>query len=489
MSTTAPVRRLPLAGTFVVILTGVLAYSILQSLVTPVLPTIQREFHTSQSTVTWALTANLLSASVLTPILGRVGDKVGKKRIFVAALITISFGSLLAALAGSIGVLIIARVIQGAGGGVLPLAFGIIREEFPAEKVSGAVAFAAALTAVGGGLGLVLAGPIVENLGYHWLFWIPLIVCVSATVATYTFIPESRTHTPGPISVIGGLLLSAWLVALLLAISNGPRWGWGSAATLGLLTLGILLAIAWYVAESRSPAPLIDMRMMRRNAVWTTNLVALLFGASMFAAFAYVPAVVQAPESTGYGFGASVSMSGLFLLPLTVCMFLVGTVSARLANLFGAKRVVFTGAALMAGGYAILAFARHQRWEIFVATGIIGIALGLGFAAMANLIVEAVPPEQTGVATGMNANIRIVGGAIGAAVTTTVIAAGVGPDEFPTEAGYTHGFALLTGIAILASLAALLVPAGRRGHVEQVESPHAELALVVGGTLLGSEPE
>ena len=173
---TRSLERASYKATFVVLLLGVTAYSLLQSLVVPVLTTIQHDLHTSQGTVTWVLTVYLLSASIFTPILGRVGDMVGKERMLVVTLVALAVGSVLAGLAHSIGVLIVARAIQGIGGAVLPLSFGIIRDEFPATKVAAGVGVVAAMAAVGGGAGIVLAGPIVEHLDYHWLFWIPLII-------------------------------------------------------------------------------------------------------------------------------------------------------------------------------------------------------------------------------------------------------------------------------------------------------------------------
>src|ERR1700733_13083906 len=262
--------------TFGVLTLGIAAFALLQSLVVPVLTTVQHQLHTSQDTVTWVLTAYLLSASIMTPILGRVGDMTGKKRVFVAALVALAVGSLLAALAPSIGVMIVARVIQGAGGGMLPVAFGIIRDEFPPGKVAGAVGVLAALTAVGAGLGIVLAGPIVDALNYHWLFWLPLMLTVVAAVAAVAFVPESPVRTPGRISWLPAVLLSGWLVALLVALSEAPVWGWGSSRGVGLLAGAVVLAAGWVTAELRVATPLIDMKMMRRTAVWTNNLVALL---------------------------------------------------------------------------------------------------------------------------------------------------------------------------------------------------------------------
>src|SRR5580693_8442682 len=205
-------RRPHYQVTFAILAVGIGAYALLQSLVIPVLTTVAKELHTTQDAVTWVLTAYLLSASICTPILGRVGDMIGKERVFVIALGALAAGSLLAAIAPSIGVMIVARVIQGAGGGMLPVAFGIIRDEFPAAKVAGAVGALAALTAVGGGLGIVLAGPIDEALNYHWLFWLPLILTVAAGVCALLLVPESPVRNPGRISWLPAVLLSAWLV-------------------------------------------------------------------------------------------------------------------------------------------------------------------------------------------------------------------------------------------------------------------------------------
>jgi EmrB/QacA subfamily drug resistance transporter len=488
--------RTPHQITFFVLAAGVAAFALLQSLVSPVLPTIQAELHTSQSAVTWVLTAYLLSASIFTPILGRVGDMVGKERMFIAALAALALGSLIAAVAGSVEIMIVARVIQGIGGAVLPLAFGIIRDEFPKEKVAGAVGLIAALAAVGIGVGIVLAGPIVDALSYHWLFWIPMIVTLLAAVAAHLLIPESPVRTPGRITLAAPVLLAGWLVSLLLAVSKGREWGWGSGQTLGLIVLAVVLAAIWVRVESRSKSPLIDMKMMRVPAVWTTNLVALMMGVGMYAVFAFLPSFMQTDSSAGYGFGLSVTGSGLLLLPMTVMMFVLGLLAGRLAARFGSKAVLVAGAAISIAPFAMLAVAHDHSWEVGVATGLIGVGLGMAFAAMSNLIVSAVPPEQTGVASGMNANIRTIGGSIGAAVMSSIVTAGATADGVPKESGYTAGFAVLAAAALLATAAAVLVPVLRApveapgdGDDADAELSHAELALVAGGTIRGDEPE
>ena len=385
------------------------AYALLQSLVVPALPVLRHDLHTSTSGVAWVFTAYLLAASVVTPIAGRLGDMYGKKRVLVVTLSGLAAGSLLAAVVTSLPLMIVARTIQGLGGAIFPLAFGIIRDELPRERVAGAIALVSGILGIGGGLGIVLAGPILQHLSYHWLFWIPFVVTALAAAAALAFIPESTNREPGNIHWLGGVLLSAWLVALLVAVSEGATWGWTSAKTIGLIVVSAVAAAAWVRAETRSRHPLVDMKMMRLSGVWTTNAAALLLGFGMYSAFILIPEFVQTPTSTGYGFGASVSQSGLFLVPTTIALVITSPISGRLSNVLGSKVPLVLGSTITTLAFVVLAVA-GLRWEIYLASMLVGVGVGFAFATMANLIVEAVPPGQTGVATGMNTIVRTIGG-------------------------------------------------------------------------------
>ena len=478
--------------TYVVLTTPVVAFALLQSLVIPVLPTIQAALHTTQNHVSWVLTAYLLSASVLTPIIGRMGDMWGKKRVLVMAIVALAAGCALSALAGSLPVMLVGRVISGCGGGIIPLAFGIFREELPKDKIPGAVGFVSSVAAAGVGLGLVLAGPIVHNLSYRWLFWTPMLLLVATALAAYLIVPESRSRAPSGISWSAGVLLAAWLVALLLGVSEGPTWGWASGPVLGLLVAAVVLAGAWMAVETRSDHPLIDMRMMRIPVVWTANLVALLIGVGMYSFFAFVPQVLQSPRSTGYGFGASITESGLLMLPNSAGAFIVGALCGRLAVRFGAKALLLGGTVVNVLPLVLLVVARDQKWEIVLSTGGVGIGMGLAFAAMSALIVEGVPVDQTGVASGMNANIRTIGGSVGIALMTSVITGSAHGAALPTDHGYTLGFLVPAVAALVAVAAAVLVPSGLRAPTtEELEEAHLhpELGLLPGGTLVGEDPE
>jgi predicted MFS family arabinose efflux permease len=329
----------------------------------------------------------------------------------------------------------------------------------------------------------------VAALDYHWLFWLPMILTVIAAVSAVLFVPESPVRTPGRISWLPAVLLSAWLVALLVALSEAPDWGWGSARVLGLLATAVVLGVGWVIAELRAATPLIDMSMMRRTAVWTNNLVALLIGVGMYATFAFLPEFVQTPPAAGYGFGASITRSGLMLLPSAITMFTVGMFAGRLARRFGGKALVVAGCLIGAGAMAILAFAHEQPWQIYSSNALTGVGFGLAFSAMSALVVAAVPASQTGVASGMNANIRTIGGSIGAAAMASIVTSHLAPSGLPQESGYTIGFAAMAGGLVLAALAGLLIPSARRLRQQAGEPEHAEMAMVAGGTVVGDKSE
>jgi MFS family permease len=447
--------------TFLLLAAAGVSYSLLQSLVAPALPDLQHALHASVSSVSWVLTAYLLSASIATPLIGRLGDMYGKERLLVAILVLLCAATVVSALATTLPVMLVGRVLQGAAGGIFPLAFGIIRDEFPRDRIAGAIGFMSALLGVGGGAGVVLAGPIVDHLSYHYLFWLPLIPLVAATVAIHLFVPESPVRVAGRVNWPGALLMSGGLAAVLVAVSETSAWHWLSARTLLLLGGGVALLAAWVRSEVRSDHPLVDMQMMRIRGVWTTNAVAFLLGFGMYASFLLLPDYVETPARAGYGFGASVTGAGLFMLPSTVTMLLFGAQTGRLEKRFGSKPPLLAGAALAASSYALLALARGDRFEVYVAAGLLGAGIGLAFAAMVNLIIENVGPAETGIATGMNTVTRTVGGAFGGAAAGSLLEATVGAGGFPSAHGYTQAFAACAFALAFGLLVGLAIPPRR----------------------------
>jgi MFS family permease len=456
--TPSPNRRGGHALTFSVLIVAVAAFALLQSFVLPALPLIQAQYSTNQITVTWVMTAYLLSASIATPVVGRLGDALGKQRMMVATLAIVAVGCLGGALAPTIGWLIVARVVQGVGGGVLPLAFAIIHDELPSHRAGSAVSALASLAAIGFGGGIILTGPIVEHLGFDWLFWLPMGATACAAVATVWCVPGSRTRSTGRVSTCSGLLLTGWLATLLLAVSQGNVWGWSSPTVVGLFLTALVLFPGWVWMELHVSVPLIDMALVRERGIWTANLIALLVGMGVFASLAFLPQLMQTPPEAGYGLGASISESGRLLVPFAVFSFVVGLFAARLVRLVGAGPVMCAGSLTSALAFTLIATFHDHAWQLYLWTSLMGIGSGAVFSTLARVVLAAAPIEQSGVASGINANIRTIGGAVGSAVMASLVTARMSGSGHPMEAGYTIGFLVLACALAAAAGVALLLP-------------------------------
>lgn len=441
---------------------GGLAFAVLQSLVAPALATIAYDLQASTSDASWVLTAYLLSAAVLTPIISRLGDMIGKRKTLIAVLATLLVGTLVAALAPNLGVLIAARVLQGAAGAILPLSIGIVRDELPPEKVGVTIGLVSAVFGVGIGVGIVAAGPIVEHLSWHWLFWLPLALVVVALLGVVFGTKDTAVRTPGRLDLLGTATLTTSLVSLLLAIGKGAEWGWGSGKTLGLLALGVVAMVGFVLIELRVSAPLVDVRLMRLRGVWTANVVSIAFGFVMFGTFVLVPNLLQLPEATGYGFGKSVTQAGLFLLPTVVMMIVSAPVAALLETKGGPKTPMVIAAVFAMVAFIIPTISHEHTWQLVVSGLLTGAGVGLAFSSMSNAIIEAVPAAQTTEAIGVNTITRTIGSSIGTAVIAALLTGHATPQGMPTDDAFSIGFIACIAVGAIAIIAALVAPSARR---------------------------
>lgn len=439
---------------FAAIATAFAAVASLQSLLIPVLSVIGDDLGADAVGQSWIITSWLITAAVATPLLGRAGDLVGRRRVFLAAIATVAIGTIMAALAPNLTVLLLARVLQGLGGAIFPLGFGIARDTFEAHRVPSVIGALSAIMAVGSGLGTVISGPIAEWLGWRALFALPLILAAAAGIFAARGVVDASGRASGGINVTAAVLLSGWLVALLLPLSAGNQWGWGSPAVWGLLAVAAVLLVAWVMVELRSRAPLVDMRMMRIPGVWTTNLTALLTGAGMFGFWAFLPRLAETPATSGYGLGASVTVTGLIMLPMLVTMATVGFVIGPVSRRIPFPALLSAGAAISALASLSVALFHDSAWQLALAAAALGIGTGLTTSATPNLIVQSVPSEQTGIATGINANIRTIGGALGTTIFTAVIGASV-VAGMPSEAGFVAAFIVGTALTAIGAVAPL----------------------------------
>ncbi|WUI03036.1 MFS transporter [Spirillospora sp. NBC_00431] len=449
----------------VALVAGVLAASLGQTIVLAVLPEFARGLDASTTEVTWVLTAFMLSSAVATPIAGRLGDLVGYRRVLVGCLCCFTVGSLVCALAGgSLGVLIGGRALQGVAGGVFPLAFGIARTAVPPARLPGVIALLSAMFGIGGAAGMVVAGPLVDVLGTSWLFWGTLVLG-GAALAAVPALPAVRPSRGGRLDLGGAVLLSGALVCLLLAISQGRPWGWGSAAVVGLFAGGAVLLAAFGVLESRIGDPLVDLRLMGRRGQATTNLATFVVAMAMFGAITLVPRFVQTPAGAGYGFGSSPSEAGLLMLPMALVMLVASPAAARLGHRRGGRAPLVAGAVCAAASLAVLAAAHGHLVNFYLVGLLIGAGYGLAFAAMGILIVQDAPVRQTGVATGINTIVRTTAAAVGAQLAAVLLEARTPPDgPAPDESGYTLGFTVFAVLGVAAVAAGALVPGRSDGQ-------------------------
>jgi EmrB/QacA subfamily drug resistance transporter len=459
---TAEHGRRPNSTAIIVYLSlGGLSFAVLQSLVAPALSTIGKDLGASTSAASWVLTAYLLSASVLTPILGRLGDMVGKRRVLIVVLTILLAGAVLAALAPNLGVLIVARALQGAAGAVMPLSIGIVRDELPKEKVSVTIGLLSAIFGIGAGVGIVAAGPIVEHLSWHWLFWLPAVLVVIALLGAVFGMPESPVRKPGRLDLAGTVVLAVALVAILLAVSEGQTWGWGDVKTVGLLIVGAIALVAFVFVELRVAEPLIDVRLFAVRGVWTAHVVALVFGFAMFGTFVLVPTILQLPSALGYGFGKDVTQAGLFLLPTVVMMVIAGPIAGILVRRVGPKPPMLIGGVAIVAAFLIPAVSHAAIAEIVVSGLLTGVGIGMALAACSNAIIESVPANQTGEAISANTVVRTIGSSVGTAVIAALITSHSTPQGLPTDDAFTIGFWACTAVAVLAVVAALAAPSMR----------------------------
>ena len=447
------------------------AFALQQTLVFPALSTFQREFDTSTAWATWVVTAFLVSGAVLTPILGRLGDQYGKARLLTVSLALFVAGCLGAALAWSIWVLIAFRALAGAGAALFPLSFAIIRDEFPPEKVKVGIGLMSAVFGVGGGFGIVLSGVIVDHLSWRVLFLVGAIPVLLAIVLVHRFVPESPIRERSRVDIPGALLLSGALVSLMIGLTEGENWGWGSAGVVGLAVVSAVLFFAWGRFELSTRSPMVDMRMLAYRPVLLTNVTTLIAGFALFGCFVLVPTFVETDSSHGYGFDATATLGGLYLLPSSIALLFAGPIAGVVGRRVGSKWPLVAGLLLISLSAALLATTHDEPWHVAAATAVLGGGVGLAFAAVAALVAENVRPTETGVATGVNTVVRMIGAVVGGQIAAALLTADtIGNSSIPAESAFTTAFTLSAVAAFLATFVALSIdrrPAERR--VEALE--------------------
>ncbi|MYQ44641.1 MFS transporter [Streptomyces sp. SID4985] len=436
--------------------------AVMQTLLVPVIKDLPQLLGTEPSNATWVLTSTLLSGAVATPIMGRLGDLYGKRRMLVLSLAVMVAGALVSALTSQLIVMIVGRTLQGFAMGAIPLGIGLMRDMLPREKLGSAMALMSSSIGVGGGLALPAAALVAQHTDWHVLFYGAAGLGVLAIALTLLVVPESPARAEGSFDLLGALGLSAGLVLLLLPVTKGSDWGWASGTTLGLFGAAVAVLLLWGVYELRTAAPLVDLRTTARREVLLTNLASIMVGVSFYVVSLVLPQLLQLPTATGYGLGQSMVVAGLCVAPLGLTMMFTAPVYARLSARYGPRTTLLIGLLVIAVGYAGGLGLMHAAWQTIITSVVLGAGIGLAYSSLPALIVGAVPASETGAANGLNTLMRSIGTSVSSAVIGMVLANTAQPIggglAIPTMHGFRVSFLIATAAVLVGITLAFFLP-------------------------------
>jgi MFS family permease len=436
--------------------------AIMQTLVTPLIAELPQILHTSPSNAAWVITVTLLVAAVCVPVVGRLGDLVGKRRMLLACSAPLILGSVVCAFASDVVTMIVGRGLQGMGMGMVPLGIALLRDVVPAEKLSGSIALVSASMGIGGAIGLPLAAAVAQYANWRALFWGSAALAAVVAVLVFLLVPDVPAGARGQrFDLPGAIGLGVGLVCLLLAVSKGADWGWASATTLGLFAVAVAVLLAWGGWEVRTTDPLVDLRTTARPRVLLTNVASVFVGFGMYASMLVMPQLLQFPEATGYGLGQSMLAAGLWIAPGGLTMMLVSPLGGKLTDARGPKFTLVCGTLVLAAGYFASMALIGSPWGVMLVTIITSSGVGLAYGAMPALIMSSVPIAETAAANGFNTLMRSLGTSIGSAVIGVILAqmtTSLGGHTLASEAGLRTALLVGGGLALVSAGIAAVIP-------------------------------
>lgn len=426
-----------------------LCTSIVASTGALLVPSIARAFNVPVGAAQWMLTVNLLVGAVATPIMGRLSDGPHTKRLILVAMSIILLGSLLAAVTTNFVLFLLGRAMQGVSYGIVPIAVALVRKRYPEDKIVASISVLAITGAMGIGIGYPVTGMIAGTGDYRWAFWFAFTFVATAIIVVAVFVPDTRDNKAPrrKFDFVGALLLGLGLGSLLLAISEGPRFGWFSSPIIGALALSALILAFWVHVELRIDNPLVNLRLLKQSAVRLANGAGLVLGSALYMAIPIAALIVQAPLSTGWGLALPVFWAGFVSLPQSIGSFVANRVFQVLPSRLRLAVLLTAGVAIITCSALLLLIWHDTLWQLLLGLFFFGCGIGISSSAMPSLIARNVAASELGSAISFNQVIFTTGGSIGSAIASSVLSTTTSADLLPSAAGIDLALANAAGLA------------------------------------------
>ncbi len=433
--------------------------AVVSSLGAPLIPTLARDDGVSLSTGEWILTITLLTGALATPVMGRLADGPRQRAVILIALGAVVVGCVLAAVSNGFTVLIIGRALQGVGLGLLPVAMAIARRNLPWDAARQTIATLSVTGAIGAGLGYPVTGLIAQFLNFRAAYWFGAITVTGALVSAALVLPPRSAGTSRRFDVVGAGLLSLAVIGVSVVLSEGGGWGWASARSLGVIAASVVVLAVWIPFELRVAHPLVDLRQVRNRSVLTADVSGFLISIAMYLLLPIIVEFVQIPPSAGYGFAASLVVSGLILTPLSVGSFVASRFLIVYERRFGPRTMIPLGSVVFAAGATFFALEHSALWQAFVAVAVCGLGVGFTTGAMPGFIIRAVPQSETGSATGFYQVVRSIGLTVGSALSAAVLMAHTRHGQaLPDVYGFQAALIIAAALCLATGVVSFVLP-------------------------------
>ncbi|GAB3980834.1 MFS transporter [Actinoallomurus acanthiterrae] len=473
-ASTAHVAAAPRRLSASIVMVGAIAYCVVLatlSAIVPlsVLPNIGASLHASGALLNWAVISSTAASAVATGIFPPLASIFGQRMMLAVAMGAVTVGAALDAVAPSMSVLLIGRIISAFGLGAIALSLAIVRTNMSGRALSLALGCIAGAEGVGAGLAFVFGGLITEtvHVGWHAVFWTLAVLGLVATASALTAVPGTGDRVVRRVDWLGGGLLGAALALVLIPLSMGPHWGWGSAKVLGMLILGVVAATAWWAIEDRTDEPMVNTRALRDRTFLLGAGVFLLTAMLVWIMDFTIPAMATAPKSTGFGFGYDALLGGMVMVPMCVGIAAGGIVSGAVARWVPARALGLLSFVVAILSMVLLAVAHGAEWQLWVWPALFGVSYGMGVACAYMTFIGALRPEQVATAAAIGQTAGPIGAAVASAGITAILTAHVikaGPIAVPTEHSFQTGWWIGAGIAVLGAVCALAIRGPRTAH-------------------------